>query len=235
MKNKYISLNINYLLSKENVGKDAFGKLFGLNRGAIGSYIDGKSRPKIETLQKISEKYNLTLDDLVNGDLSQKAQQPVAPVGEAQPIPVKYKKVPVIPVHAQAGFLSGYGDEAYWGGLPTEVWEVDQEYKGHYVVFEVRGDSMDDNSVEAILDGDRILCREIQRHHWGSKLHINKWNFVIAHREAGIIVKRIVEHNVESGVLTCHSLNPYYEDFEIDLNDVIALFNVVDLKRNLRL
>ncbi|MEM9142266.1 MAG: S24 family peptidase, partial [Bacteroidota bacterium] len=208
---------------------------FGLNRGAVGSYIDGKSRPKIETLQKISEKYQLTLDDLVNRDLSLPTARPKENGDEAQPIPVKYKEVPVIPVHAQAGFLSGYGDEAFWGGLPTEVWEVDREYKGHYVVFEVRGDSMDDNSVEAILEGDRILCREIQQHHWDNKLHINKWNFVIAHREAGIIVKRIIEHDVDRGRITCHSLNPYYEDFEVDLTDVVALFNVVDLKRNLRL
>ncbi len=154
---------------------------------------------------------------------------------EAVEIPLNYIKVPVIPIHAQAGFLSGYGDTAYWDGLPNEIWEVDKQYKGDYVVFEVKGDSMDDNSVNAILEGDRILCREIGRQHWQNKLHINKWNFVIVHREEGIIVKRITEHDVDKGVIKCHSLNSYYEDFEVNLNDVIALYNVVDLKRNLRL
>ncbi len=68
----FIPLNINYLVDTEKIGKDAFGKLFGLNRGAISSYIEGKSKPKIETLQKISEKYDITLDDLVNKELSKK-------------------------------------------------------------------------------------------------------------------------------------------------------------------
>lgn len=66
----FISSNIAYLVSDQNTGKDAFGKLFGLNRGAISSYIDGKSKPKIETLQKISEKFNISLDNLVKQDLS---------------------------------------------------------------------------------------------------------------------------------------------------------------------
>ncbi|WP_459212755.1 helix-turn-helix transcriptional regulator [Aquimarina rhabdastrellae] len=66
----FISKNIKYLLQKEGLGKDAFGKLFGLNRGTIGSYIEGKSNPKIETIQKIANRYNLLIDDVVNRDLA---------------------------------------------------------------------------------------------------------------------------------------------------------------------
>lgn len=66
----FISKNIKYLLKKEDLGKDAFGKLFNLNRGTIGSYIEGKSNPKIETLQKIASRYDLLIDDLVNRDLA---------------------------------------------------------------------------------------------------------------------------------------------------------------------
>ena len=61
MKNNYIKLNINYLVEKENKGKDGFGNLFNLNRGTIGTYINGKALPKIETLQKISEKKNFRI------------------------------------------------------------------------------------------------------------------------------------------------------------------------------
>ncbi len=66
----FISKNIKYLVQKEGIGKDAFGKLFNLNRGTIGSYIEGKSNPKIETLQKITERYDILIDDIVNNDLS---------------------------------------------------------------------------------------------------------------------------------------------------------------------
>ena len=76
MKNNYIKLNINYLVERENKGKDGFGNLFNLNRGTIGTYIDGKALPKIETLQKISEKYNISIDELVNNQIEKKSPTP---------------------------------------------------------------------------------------------------------------------------------------------------------------
>lgn len=66
----FLSLNIKYLKEKENLTEVEFGKQFGLNRGAISSYINEGIKPKLETLQIISEKYDLTLDDLVNNDIS---------------------------------------------------------------------------------------------------------------------------------------------------------------------
>ncbi|MEZ7496435.1 LexA family transcriptional regulator [Leeuwenhoekiella aequorea] len=142
--------------------------------------------------------------------------------------------VPIVSHRAQAGFLSGWGDEEYLDELPTYPWEVDREYKGKYICFEVSGDSMDDRTPDALLDGDIILCREIQRQHWVNKLHINQWDFVIVHRERGIVVKRVVEHDTESHRLKLHSLNPMYEDYYVHLNDVIAIFNVIDFKRSKR-
>lgn len=70
MKKDFIALNINYLVNKEKGTKDSFGRDLGLNRGAIGSYIDEKTKPKIETLRNIAVKFNLTIDDIVNTDLS---------------------------------------------------------------------------------------------------------------------------------------------------------------------
>jgi transcriptional regulator with XRE-family HTH domain len=75
-KNSLIKQNISYLVQRENKGKDGFGKLFNLNRGTIGTYIDGKALPKIETLQKISEKYNISIDDLVNNLIEKKSPTP---------------------------------------------------------------------------------------------------------------------------------------------------------------
>ncbi len=66
----YISLNIKYLTGKEKVKKDEFGRIFGLNRGAISAYISEKAQPKIETLQKISAYFQISIDDLINTNLS---------------------------------------------------------------------------------------------------------------------------------------------------------------------
>jgi DNA-binding XRE family transcriptional regulator len=145
------------------------------------------------------------------------------------------KMVPLIGSRVQAGFLNGWGDAEYIDELPKIPWEVDKEYKGNYFCFEVEGDSMNNsNPSEAILDKDILLCREIQNHHWQNKLHINAWDFVIAHKELGIVVKRITDHNIESGEVTLQSLNNLYEDYTVNLDDVVALFNVIGMKRSRR-
>lgn len=66
----YIAKNLIFLIRQTGLGKDAFGETVGLKRGNIGSYIDEKALPKIDTLQKISDTYQVSLDDLVNKDLT---------------------------------------------------------------------------------------------------------------------------------------------------------------------
>lgn len=66
----FISLNIKYLVGREKVSNDEFGKRFGLNRGAVLSYIQGKAIPKLQTLQNISAVSGFSIDDLVNTDIS---------------------------------------------------------------------------------------------------------------------------------------------------------------------
>lgn len=72
-KTNYISKNIDYLVKREKMKEDAFGKRFGLKRGTIRSYINAESEPDIKTLQRLCERYNLFLDSLVNTDLERKA------------------------------------------------------------------------------------------------------------------------------------------------------------------
>lgn len=227
---------LNMALKHKGLTAYKLSKELDLQQSTISNYKNDKTTPTSSTIKSIASILEVNYEWLLSGSGEMNMKNNNFRIDDAAiEVPTNYIKVPVIPIKAQAGLLSGYGDTAYWDGLPTEIWEVDREYKGNYVVFEIRGDSMDDNTVEAILEGDRVLCREIGKQHWQNKLHINKWNFVIVHKEEGIIVKRITEHNVENGTIMCHSLNSYYEDFEINLADVIALYNVVDLKRNLRL
>lgn len=76
----YISKNISYLVEINRIAKDTLGANLGLKRGAVGSYMTGKSSPKLDTLIKISEMFNVTADDLLTKDLtSQKAKPTLSP------------------------------------------------------------------------------------------------------------------------------------------------------------
>lgn len=141
--------------------------------------------------------------------------------------------VPLVQQYAQAGYLAGYSDPEYIDELPTVPFIVDREYKGRYFCFEVAGDSMNDGSIESYLEGDIVLAREISPDFWHSKLHLKRWrDFVIVHREQGVLLKRIVAHDVEEHSIRIHSLNPMYEDRTIDLSEVSQLLNVVRCVRN---
>jgi hypothetical protein len=142
-------------------------------------------------------------------------------------------KVPIVNHYAWASYLNGYADPEYIETLPSMHWLVEKEHKGKYLTFVSKNDSMDNGTVEGYVSGDKLLGREVPKHHWRNKLHIKRWkDFVIIHRTDGIIFKRIIKHDIAKGIITLHSLNPAYEDFEVHLDDVLELYNVVMFNRS---
>lgn len=128
-----------------------------------------------------------------------------------------------LPIEAQAGYLDSLeGQEV--AKLDTML--IPREFeKGNYLIVELKGDSMNDGSYRAILDKDKLLCKELSPVHWKNKLHFNQYLFVIAAHD-GVVCKQITGHNKESGDITCHSWNPFYKDYVINLQDVYKLFYV---------
>lgn len=223
---------IQKIMDEEGLNKNSFSKAIGIsNNVTITRIINEKRSPSRSTCEKIVTafpKYNLTWILTGEGNMLTDATS----LDEASPIdePI-ILRVPLVSQYAQAGYLCGYADAAYMATLPTIPYIVDHEAQGHYVAFEVKGDSMNDGTEDAILEGDRLLCREIMPHLWAdSKLHIRKWDFVIVHTE-GILVKRIINHDVENHTITIHSLNSMYPDKVINLSDVKQIFNVIELQR----
>lgn len=143
--------------------------------------------------------------------------------------------VPLVEEYAYAGFLSGYADKEYINELPHHSIIVRQIHGGKYLSFRAVGDSMNDNSGDAIAHGDIVTAREIEKTNWTSKFHIHKFfDYVIVHKD-GIIIKRIIAHDVENGIITCRSLNPdkeKYPDFEIKLSEVTHVMNIVNVSKS---
>lgn len=68
--NNFIGLNIKYLNDREKITQDEFGAVLGLKRGAISSYINKGIKPKYQTIQILSEIFQIPIDDLLNKDIS---------------------------------------------------------------------------------------------------------------------------------------------------------------------
>lgn len=142
--------------------------------------------------------------------------------------------VPLVGQYAYAGYLCGFKDSEYMETLPQIPVIADHELKGDYLSFEVRGDSMDNGTDESLKEGDILVSRIVRQDYWKSKLHINQWDFVIVHKTEGILIKRITEHNIETGEIMVHSLNPFYDDRILNIKDVAQIFNVVQVLRSRR-
>ena len=222
------------IIEKEGITYSSLSKKMGLNRAqSIYDIRDGKvkriSPNYADKILSAFPKYNRAW--LLSGD-GDPIKNEIK--DEAVPKIIEFENFPFVSQKAYAGYLSGYADAEYVETLPTVAFPVDHTPQGNYLVFEVKGDSMNDGSYDSYLDGDLVLCREIRMDLWkDSKLHFDKWDFVIVH-EDGIIIKRIIDHCVENHTITIHSLNPdknTYPDQEINLREVRQILNVVSMMR----
>jgi hypothetical protein len=139
---------------------------------------------------------------------------------------------PLIGQYAYAGYFAGFSDPEYLDAQPH--YTANRKHNGgNYIAFEIRGDSMNEGTTRSICHGDVVLGRELQRVHWKNKFHIPKV-FIIVHKTDGIICKEVISHDVENGIITCHSWNPdpEYHDFEIDLKDVMQLFYIKEITKD---
>lgn len=213
-----------YLINKYNVTAYEIEKHTPLTAVGVQKIINGDSKRPLENTLKTIISY--IKQNYIDKEGSIKQNN--IPQGELKPKEYSTSiKVRLVSNKAKAGWSEGYYNEEYLEELPFVMIDADENYKGKYLAFEVEGDSMEPD----YLEGDIVICREIQRHLWGSKLHYKDWDFVIAHSTNGIMLKEITAHNVETGDITCHSLNPKYEDFVLNLHQVAHLYNVVEVRQ----
>ena len=205
------------LLKERGIKIKDFCDELGLTEQGFAKLIRANST-KIETLELIAQKLNVPISTF----FTEKHEAEIL-------TNMHCVEVPIVPVYAYASFLHGHDDTEYMDSLPTMSVIIDRKYgRDGFLIFEVKGNSMDDGSKRALLDGDKILVKELDSDCCRTKLKTDDNFFVIIHRTDGIVVKQIVEHNVEEGIIRCHSINPSpeYHDFDIDLREVTRIFKV---------
>lgn len=231
-----IGERLEYLIDKKGITAYELSSSTGISQSTLSRIIHKGSKPNLKNSETLAKYFQITKEWLINGSIEKEdlnentvVNEPSSEYLKSESLSVMH--VPLVNQYAYAGYMSGSGDTEYIETLPKIPFVLDKEYKGEYLCFEVKGDSMDDESHQSYLEGDILLCRNIRKEYWKSKLHINKWDFVIVHKERGIVVKRILKHDVEQGIITLHSFNDYYSDYDVHLNDVDKIFNIVDLQR----
>lgn len=236
-----------------------FGKPIDYSQSAVSEIEKGNRNITDKYLLLLELNYGLNKEWLLEGKgeprLSQSNNSNAKPVGsdfdmedveESQTKFIDLKDgnyimvTPLVQEYAYAGYLSGFKDPEYIEELPKFTIIVNKHHKGNYQSFEVVGESMTSPEPEMmrenIYDKSIVTGREVQRLHWRFKLHTHRFkDYVIVHKTDGILVKRIIDHDVEKGIITLHSLNPnkiLYPDVSYPLDEVSQIFNVVKVSQD---
>lgn len=132
------------------------------------------------------------------------------------------ERVLMVPQKAFAGYLRGYADPEFIESLPT--FELPMLFGGTHRAFQISGDSME----KQLYEGDWAVCKYLS----------SLWDVqdgticVILFKEAGILCKRI--QKVANKKIILHSINEKYNSFEAEKDDILEIWQVRIIIRELR-
>jgi len=199
----------------------------GITEATIGNYRNRKTRPTLANAEILIKYFS-------KNDEEDSSTRPYLVTTSG----VKYyelkngkylMQVPFVPIKAYAKYIDDMRDADYGEPLDEYNFIVDQIGHGNYMAFEIKGDSMDDDTKKSLSNGDVVLGRELSKEHWKEKLHTRDYPYWIIVLDNTILCKEIIRHDIRNCTITCHSLNPSpeYTDFEVRLEDVRKMFNVI--------
>ncbi|HLR37750.1 MAG TPA: helix-turn-helix transcriptional regulator, partial [Chitinophagaceae bacterium] len=133
-----INKNIRYMRRLRGWTQAQMAAKLGIKRSLLGAYEENRATPKTEVLEKLSDTFYISIDDLLRSDISKKG-------GNYQDYRRKIKDQPrqvieFVPMKATAGYLSGYEDLEFLEELNT--FTLPMLGSGHFRAFEISGDSM---------------------------------------------------------------------------------------------
>lgn len=135
-------------------------------------------------------------------------------------------EVPKLTEPAYASYLETFDDSRHEVELKKAKFPVDKIGKGNYMAFTIKNNSMWNGGGYDTPGGAEILGREVGKHLWQGGFRKTDYGFILLTKQ-GIYHKDISSYNPETGMLILSSRNPEVKDFEIDINDVYQVFNVI--------
>lgn len=226
-----ILLRIKILMDHFNLSSGQFADKILMDRSGFSKRLNGHVAIGDAVVNKIVLALSVNKNWILTGDEPMLIELPTFNDAISfKPLSSSTTVAPLISQYAAAGYLEGYSDPEYIEQQPT--YTATKKYSGgNYVAFEIRGDSMNDGLLHSICNADVVLGKELKKEYWKCKLHIPKV-FIIVHRNDGILCKEIINHDVENGIITCHSFNPDHNDFNLNLNDIAQLFYLKETTRS---
>ena len=228
----YFGDNIKFLRKRRGRTQDDVAHAINMKRSTLSGYENHVSEPGIESLIAFSDYFNVAVDTLLKVDLQSLSESQMRQLESGFDVFIRGKglrvlvstvdtenneNIELVEEKAKAGYTTGYADPEYINELPVfQLPFLSKEKK--YRTFQISGDSM-----LPVPDGA-----------WVTGEYLQDWSQVktgdaciIVTMDDGVVFK-IVENKLDKHhKLVLHSLNPLYETYAVNAEDVREVWRFV--------
>ena len=225
----FLSKNLKYLREQnKRQSQESLANALGITRSAVSSYEDGRAEPKLIVMNRMAIYFNVSLDQLLNVDLSSASEAELEQQRESKKYTTAQnmrvlsitvdrdnnENIELVPAKAVAGYTTGYADAEFLKELPK--YQLPFLSKGKtYRAFEISGESMLPLQSGAIVIGE----------------YIDNWNqlkdggiCVVVSKNEGVVLKKVFNKIAERGTLLLKSTNMSYSPYEIPADEVLEIW-----------
>jgi len=219
--------NLKFLRSRRNKSQADLAVELEITRTTLSGY-EKNVQPPFRNLIKISEYFNVSLDALIKYKLDVLSEFQLSQIEKGFDVDVTGNKlrlltitvdsngkenIEMVPLKAQAGYTTSYGDLDFISTLPKFKLPFLPENKT-YRTFQIKGDSM-----LPIPENSWVTCSYVEN--WE---HIkNGKACVVVTKNEGIVFK-LVYLRLDSGVLLLVSSNRNYNPYEIPISQILEIW-----------
>ena len=225
----YAGKNLKFIRKQREWTQEEMAQQLQIKRSLVGAYEEERAEPRLEVQEAICALFNLSLEEFLFQDLSQKGgfgqdgsnggsnssldrRRSMKLDRSASIVPV----VPFVPVKAAAGYLAGYADPEFLDELNT--FTLPMLAPGDYRAFEIIGDSMLPTPSGSVIVGEKV----------GSLKEVKNSNtYIVVSNADGVVYKRIITNDDHQEKLTLLSDNPLYEPYQVNSQDIVEIWKAV--------
>lgn len=224
----FFAENLKFLRKRKKISQERLAKALGFTRTTLAGY-EKNVQPPFKALIKIADYFKVSIDAMVRYDLQQLSEFQLSQIADGYDIDITGQKMRVltisvdkegkeniemVPVKAQAGYTTSYGDLDFISSLPKFNLPFLAKEKT-YRCFQIQGDSM-----LPMQEGSWVTCSYVQN--W--KDIKDGTPCILVTQEEGIVFKLVYNRIDERETLQLVSSNREYKPYEIGINTLTEIW-----------
>ena len=214
----YLGKNLRYLRKQKGLTQSDIADKLDIKRTMISAYEEGRSEPKLASLNILAGVFNVSVDELLNRDIEVAGKLPQ----QNQQVKIltiavdkeDNENITMIGQKASAGYLDGYSDPEFIEQLP-QFQLPNLSRNATYRAFEIKGDSM-----LPLVSGTIVIGAYVDQ----IKDIKNGKTYVLVTASDGVVYKRVFNYLEENGKLFLSSDNEIYKPYEVAGTEVLEVW-----------